>query len=266
MKNTNKVVVIISFLVVIGLAVFPFTACSKSASNDGGEKILKSPKEVKSYLNKQASAGPLTPIKVSIDADADMLPKLVEAINSSKAEYVSLNLIGTALTNIPSETFKGCKIYSINLPESVTSIKNSAFEDCQTLNNINIPSSVISIGDKAFYGCQSLKSLTISNGVTSIGVSAFQGCVSLSTVTIPESVIFLRDYAFFDCMSLESITFALGTNIKDDNFGNNVVPETVFTRGKNTLKKAYSKQKEGTYEFDSIDGWRIPRRYIGFNY
>ncbi len=39
------------------------------------------------------------------------------------------------------------------IPDSVTEIGNSAFENCINLTEINIPDSVTKIGNDAFYGC-----------------------------------------------------------------------------------------------------------------
>ena len=44
----------------------------------------------------------------------------------------------------------------------------------------NIPDSVTSIGNSAFYYCTSLTSITIPDSVTSIGNSAFYYCTTLS--------------------------------------------------------------------------------------
>ena len=51
-----------------------------------------------------------------------------------------------------------------NIPNSVTSIGNSAFEGCDSLEYVNIPNSVTSIGEEAFLECNSLKSIYIPQG------------------------------------------------------------------------------------------------------
>ena len=61
----------------------------------------------------------------------------------------------------------------------VTSIGESAFEDCTNLESIQIPDSVTSIGESAFEDCTSLESIQIPDSVTSIGYNAFSGCTNL---------------------------------------------------------------------------------------
>ena len=63
------------------------------------------------------------------------------------------------------------------IPNSVTTIGNSAFWWCESLTNINIPNSVTTIGDGAFCGCNSLTSINIPNSVTTIGEFAFGVCI-----------------------------------------------------------------------------------------
>ncbi len=95
---------------------------------------------------------------------------------------------------------------SFVIPNSVTSIGDSAFYDCSSLESITIPNSVMSIGYEAFRYCSSLESITIPNSVTSIGGEVFKYCSSLESITIPNSVTSIGIYAFYDCSSLESIT------------------------------------------------------------
>ena len=66
------------------------------------------------------------------------------------------------------------------------------------IGEVSIPKDVTSIGESAFNNCTSLKSVTIPNSVTSIGYGVFQGCTSLTSVTIPNSVTSIGDSAFYN--------------------------------------------------------------------
>ena len=109
------------------------------------------------------------------------------------------------ITTIGDRAFS-CPITSITIPNSVTSIGDSAFYYCTSLTSITIPDSVTSIGSNAFCYCTSLTSITIPNSVTSIGDSAFYCCTSLTSITIPDSVNSIGNSAFSRCSSLTSIT------------------------------------------------------------
>ena len=79
-------------------------------------------------------------------------------------------------------------IKTVVIESGVTTIGDSAFEDCSSLTSITIPEGVTAIGDFAFADCSSLSSITIPEGVTTIGDFAFADCSSLSSITIPEGV------------------------------------------------------------------------------
>ena len=64
------------------------------------------------------------------------------------------------LKKIDNGLFYYSNIKSIEIPDSVKSIGNGAFWNCQSLKSIEIPDSVESIGDYAFGYCKSMKSLT----------------------------------------------------------------------------------------------------------
>ena len=91
------------------------------------------------------------------------------------------------------------------IPDSVTSIGDFAFYDCDSLTSVEIGGSVTSIGAYAFYGCSSLTSVVIGDSVTSIGAYAFYGCSSLTSVVIGDSVTSIGDDAFRYCYKLVEV-------------------------------------------------------------
>ena len=97
-------------------------------------------------------------------------------------------------------SFRNQKIESYIIPDSVTKIRDSAFEYCSSLFNIVISDSVTAIGDGAFWGCSSLSNIVIPDSVTAIGDYAFLDCSSLSNIVIPDSVIAIGDSAFWGCI------------------------------------------------------------------
>ena len=127
---------------------------------------------------------------------------------SGSAEKVDIpeKIDGKSVTRIGYDAFKYSSLASITIPDSVTRIGWSAFENCTSLTSVTIPNSVTDIGDDAFLGCTSLTSITIPDSVTEICYNAFAYCTSLTSITIPESVKSICGGAFSGCTSLTSIT------------------------------------------------------------
>ena len=63
----------------------------------------------------------------------------------------------------------------------VTGIGNWAFY-ATSVTNVLVPDSVTSIGDGAFFDCESLTNITIGSGVTNVGDWAFGFCASLTSI------------------------------------------------------------------------------------
>ena len=112
----------------------------------------------------------------------------------------------------------GCK--NTVIPNSVTTIDNYAFSNCNGLTSIAIPNSVTTIGSGAFY-YSGLTSVSIGSSVTSIGYGAFEFCTGLTSITIPNSVTSIGNYAFQYCSGLTSATIGSGmTSIGKEAFDN----------------------------------------------
>ena len=134
--------------------------------------------------------------------------------------------------------FKGCKLKTIEFPQSLKVIGNAAFSECYNLSgkiiipegvttvgvssfeataieSVELPSSLVTvtdgsmiidaIGAHAFENCRSLREINIPESVTTIQASVFSGCTSLTTITLPKGIISVLGNAFQDCTGLKEI-------------------------------------------------------------
>ena len=127
-----------------------------------------------------------------------------ETIDGKKV--TSISFFGQLL-----ESHLSVSVKSVVIPDSVTRLGASAFEDCQFVEKITIPDSVKEIGLRAFTGCSSLKSIALPEGVTEIGEEFFADCKNLASVTLPESVTSIGVRAFAGCSSLETLALPKNT-------------------------------------------------------
>ena len=131
------------------------------------------------------------------------------------------------VTSIGESAFENCEnLGSVTLPEGLESIGISAFEGCSNLASINIPSSVTEIGEYAFSICEKFSSVTLPDGLKTIGEGAFYYCEKLASITIPSSVTTIGEYAFGDCPLLASIIVDAGNTVYDSRNNCNAIIET----------------------------------------
>ncbi|MDE6618243.1 MAG: leucine-rich repeat protein [Clostridiales bacterium] len=96
-------------------------------------------------------------------------------------------------------------ITSIKLPDTIATIGEGAFYDCQYLVSVNLTSNVTSIGKNAFYRNTRLRSIGDITGVDNLGAGAFNGCKDLREITLGNFLTVIGDYTFNDCASLTKI-------------------------------------------------------------
>ena len=168
---------------------------------------------------------------------------------SGKSTLASVT-IGNCVTSIEADAFKGCSgltavyisdlaawcgidfgnfdanplscshnlylneelVTNLNIPDGVTSIKESLFEDYTSLVSVEIPGSVTNIGNRAFSDCSGLANVIISDGITSIGEGAFFNCTGLESVYVwSETPPTLGMYAFYDVPTTVTLYVPSGT-------------------------------------------------------
>jgi hypothetical protein len=137
---------------------------------------------------------------------------------------------GLAVTSVGDSAFDECfGLTSIIIPDGVKSIEFSAFASCTSLTNVALPETMVDLGDESFIACLSLTSFTIPNSVTSIGNSAFGSCTGLRSIAIPNSVTNIGVDAFLFCTNMTNIV------VDADNPDFSSLNGVLFDKTKDTL-------------------------------
>ena len=165
------------------------------------------------------------------------IPNSVTSIGSSAfsgCSGLTSVTIPNSVTSIGSSPFANCSgLTSINVASGNTRyssidgvlynyVQDTLIQCPGAKTSVTIPNSVTSIGNSAFSGCSGLTSVTIPTGVTSIGEYAFSSCSGLTSVTIPNSVTSIGGGTFYDCSGLTTLNFnAINCqNFSSDEYGN----------------------------------------------
>ena len=145
--------------------------------------------------------------------------------------------IPDSVTSIGDSAFFNCGGFNgeLKLGKGLQNIGANAFDP--SLSNggkslltgvLTIPESVTSIGDKAFYNCEKLTGpFTLGKSVKTIGEMAFYGCKGLTgALYIPESVETIESDAFQGCSGLTGTLTIAGTDTRFD--GSNEVSSSFY--------------------------------------
>ena len=166
------------------------------------------------------------------------------------------------LETINQRAFVNCKLSSVTIPGTITSIGGSAFQgnpltevtwlpaNCSTGTGDSAPfystssqitsfilgDSVKSIPGYLCYKMNKLENIVLPEKLTTIGQYAFNGCSLLKDVAIPASVTSIATYAFAFCTSIKHFEFPKGiktvaTSVLEGSTGLEevIIPESVTT-------------------------------------
>ncbi len=137
---------------------------------------------------------------------------------------------GSRLVVIGDYAFTGCRSLRRieGLPETLASIGEGAFRECESLEWFVFPRGVKEVSRECFIRCGSLREVVLHGSiyavkafaftecgaleeidlpasVTAIGLNAFALCGSLKEVVVPEGVTELESYAFAGCGGLRRV-------------------------------------------------------------
>lgn len=198
------------------------------------------------------------------------------SLNFDIRSQITSFVFGDEVEHVPAYLCSGMnQITSIKLPNSVTSIGNNAFINCNGLTSpiynshwfvympnsysgeYIIPDGVEIIEGSAFYYCRGLTSITIPNSVTNIGKNAFYGCSLLTKVIWNAknvSDFTSEDTPFYNnCKQIKS--FVIGNQVEHIpaylcygmyNLTNVIIPDNVTSIGKYAFSGVLNIQYSGS--------------------
>lgn len=141
-------------------------------------------------------------------------------------------------------------LISIEIPETVVTIKSYSFSGCENLTMVKLNSGLETIEGSAFYNCTSLKTINFPSTLENIGYYCFRNCTNLTSIIIPEGkqqLKFPRN-AISSCYSLKTLSLPSNTNpeyfIKSEEKGD---PLDWYNNG--NLEDVYLPWSLSSYEF-----------------
>ena len=131
-------------------------------------------------------------------------------VGTDQDVIIPMKIKEKAVTQIGGMAFsRNDTIVSVEIPDSVTLIKYSAFEGCPFLTTVSLPHGLESIDDGAFRDCFRLSTVTLPDTLINVGGESFANCTLLKHINIPKSVIKIYDEAFQNS-GIETIDFENG--------------------------------------------------------
>ncbi len=193
------------------------------------------------YWSKNLLSVSLPSSVINIGTDALLGCELLSSINvaNSNQYFVSVDdiLFNKEQTLLIQYPLGKKDVTSYSIPNSVTSIGESAFFNAHYLVSVQMGNGVTTIGKSAFSQCYYLKNMTLGNNVTNIGSGAFYH-TAITSLSLPSSVLSIGDWAL-ESDSLTEITVASN----NPNFS--AVDGVLYNKDISTLVR-YPKVKQGS--------------------
>lgn len=150
-------------------------------------------------LNSLPSGSTNAKIVVESGDVSSYISNIRSALQSTNATNITLNLLATSMTSVPSNAFLNCtKLQRVYLPDTVTTIGTSAFSGCTNILEISNSVSwglpgVKTINENAFKNCSSWNHITFSS-VETMYTSAFVGVTNSVDTTCAQGSTYCKIY------------------------------------------------------------------------
>ena len=202
------------------------------------------------------------------------IPASVESIAEGFAEYCPLTKITVDPNNKFYDSRNDCNAVVCKktntliqgccntvIPEGVKVIGHSSFQGCgrggSQFRSLAIPKSVTKISDSAFYDCNDLENILIPSGVREIGERAFSDCSSLALLHLPESVRKIGTHAFESCSKLRYLRIPCKAVVDDEAFfymfSRQIVISTCLTKAEELIQRFPDYMKGALFAIDGED-------------
>ena len=179
--------------------------------------------------------------KYSLDKDGNAT--ITGYSGSVSALAIPQTIDGHTVVAIGNGAFRGSCLVNVTIPDTVTEIGYSAFEDCKQLSSVSLSSSMVILGSGAFSDCASLTSIRIPKSLEradaggSGDYAPFIGCAALSDIELETGMTKIPANLLRDCPGFTTITIPdtvteigfcafAGTNLTSI-----VIPDTVTDIG-----------------------------------
>ena len=166
--------------------------------------------------------------------------------------YIGTNIdaiSNSKLTTIGDNAFNNCKITSIIIPNTVTTLGAWIFYNATELKEVifNPPTKIDTINSYSFANCTSLEILRIPKAVRHIKEYAFAYCTNLLNIILSPSLETIGNNVFINCTTVSTLSLPYHiTTIGDNAFGNISFPNdskiSISSLFKNNINSLFNSQ------------------------
>lgn len=174
--------------------------------------------------------------------NADGTLTITNYVGTSKNVVIPQRISDKEVTKIGTEAFSDLWIESLVIPEGVTEVEDSAFNNCEKIKSLSLPSTLTKVGDYAFTDFYLMEKLELNSGLETIGKYGFAGWTNITELILPESLTTIGEGAFYASFALREVT--LPKNVEE-------LGERVFKWC--SLLEKINVDSENPY-FTSVDG------------